>query len=100
MSSAPQSPSVWAPKGPNRTVVRSRMRMPASGPVASVIANPTDGRFDLSDRQAHEAAEVRPADHRNAMTAEVSMPQRTSLDKKPALSGKSGLRGGGATWLD
>ena len=38
MISAPQSPRVWVPNGPNSTVVRSRMRKPFSGPVGSVIA--------------------------------------------------------------
>ena len=38
MTSAPQSPRVCVPNGPNSTVVRSSMRKPFSGPVGSVIA--------------------------------------------------------------
>src|SRR6185312_6031705 len=37
MISAPQSPRVCVPNGPNSTVVRSRMRKPLSGPVGLFI---------------------------------------------------------------
>ena len=45
MISAPQSPRVCVPNGPNSTVVRSRMRKPFSGPVGVVIAVRVPGWF-------------------------------------------------------